>query len=206
MGGEFRRRIFHYRRWLTLEVIVLIAGIALIIATLYVSGRNISSFVTSQLDYIIAAEAAIVGILLIEIIGRIIVRQFSERGATAYGIYVRTIIRIVGYLVVVVAIVSILASNPALAISIGTITGVVLGFASQNVTANVLAAGLLVAARTIHIGDTVTVAGNTGLVTDITLMYTVVETETGKLYVPNSMMVNTAVLKRKPPVPPIARP
>jgi small-conductance mechanosensitive channel len=52
----------------------------------------------------------------------------------------------------------------------------------------------------------VTVAGNTGKVTDITLMYTVVETETGRLYVPNSMMVNTAVLKRKPPVPPIVRP
>ena len=99
----------------------------------------------------------------------------------------------------VVSIISILASNPALAISIGTITGVIIGFASQNVTANVLAAGLLIATRTVRVGDTVTVAGNTGKIVDITLMYTVVETETGRVFVPNSMMVTTAVQRRKAP-------
>ncbi len=98
------------------------------------------------------------------------------------------------------AIISILAANPALAISIGTITGVVIGFASQNVTSNVLAAGLLVATRIVRVGDTITVAGNTGQIVDITLMYTVMDTETGRVFVPNSMMVTTAVQRRKTPL------
>jgi small conductance mechanosensitive channel len=192
----FRRTFFNYHRWLTLEVVLLIVGILLILATLDISRRNIFPFITSQIDYIISAEAAIVGILLIENIGQIIVNRFHERGIRAYGIYFRTVVRIFGYLVVVAAVISILGANPTLAISIGTITGVFIGFASQNVTANVLAAGLLVATRIIRVGDTITVAGNTGQVVDLTLLYTVVETETGKVFVPNSMMVTTAVQRR----------
>jgi small-conductance mechanosensitive channel len=100
-------------------------------------------------------------------------------------------------------VIIILAANPALAISIGTITGVVICFASQNVTANVLASSLMVATRTVRIEDTVTVAGNTGEIIDITLMHTLIITETGKVYVPNAMMVNTPVQRRnkveKPP-------
>lgn len=57
----------------------------------------------------------------------------------------------------------------------------------------------MVATRIVRVGDTITVAGNTGQIMDITLMYTVVETETGKVFVPNSMMVTTAVQRRKMP-------
>jgi small conductance mechanosensitive channel len=193
----FRPRIFHYRAWFTLEVILIIVGIVMIFATLEISRRKVFSFVTAQQDYIVSAEATIVSILIIEIIGRIILNRFYERGAKVYGAYIRTIIRIIGYIVLVVAVISILAANPALAISIGTITGVIIGFASQNITGNVLAAALLVATRVVRVGDTITVAGNTGQVVDITLIYTIVDTETGRVFVPNSVMVTTAVQRRK---------
>jgi small conductance mechanosensitive channel len=196
---QFRKNISHYRRWLSLEVIILIVGIILIFSTIEISRRGLISFITTQKDYILSVEAAVVSILLIEIIGRIIVYQFQERGARAYGIYIRTVIRIVGYLVVIVIIISILASNTALAISIGTITGVIIGFASQNITSNVLAAGLLVATRIVKVGDTITVTGNTGQIIDITLIHTIIETENGRVFVPNSTMITTAVLKRKNP-------
>lgn len=188
---------FRHPRWISVEVMILILGVALIFATLEVSRRELIPFVTAQRDLIIAVEAAIVSILLIELVGRIIVAWFQEHGVRAYGIYVRTIIRIAGYLVAVVAIISILAANPALAISVGTITGVIIGFASQNVTGNALAAVLLIASRTVRAGDTITVAGNTGEVIDITLIYTVIDTETGRVFVPNVMMVTTAVQRRK---------
>lgn len=182
---------------MSIEVVVLVLGVALIFATLEISRQELIPFVTANRDLIIAIEAALVSILLIEIIGRIIVAWFEEHGALAYGIYIRTAIRIAGYLIAVVSIISILASNPALAISIGTITGVIIGFASQNVTGNALAAVLLITTRTIRAGDTITVAGNTGEVKDITLLYTVIETETGRVFVPNNMMVTTAVQRRK---------
>jgi small conductance mechanosensitive channel len=196
---QFRKNLISYRRWLSLEVLVIILGIAIIFVTLYFSGRNTFPFLTTYRDYIISAEAAIVSILLVENIGRIIVYRFREHGALAYGVYIRTIIRIVGYLVAVVAIISVLAANPALAISIGTITGVVIGFASQNITSNVLAAALIVATRIVRAGDTITVAGNTGRIEDITLIYTIIEAETGRVFIPNSMMVTNAVQRRKVP-------
>jgi small-conductance mechanosensitive channel len=194
----FRRQVLHYRRWLTLEVIIIIVGIALIFATVEVSQREIFPFVTAQQNYIVAAEAAVVGILLIEIIGRIIVNRFHEEGVRAYGTYIRTIVRIAGYLVVVVSIISILAANPTLAISIGAVTGVIIGFATQTVTSNVLSGGLLVTSRIVRIGDTITVAGNTGRIVDIKLMYTVMDTETNTVFIPNSIMITTAVLRKKP--------
>lgn len=132
MPTPTRRSIFHFRAWMSLEVAILIVGILLIFVTLDIGRRKIFPFVTDQVDYIVAAEAALVGILLIEIIGRIIVGHFRERGVLAYGFYIRTVIRIVGYLIVVMAIISILAANPALAISIGTITGVVIGFPAKT--------------------------------------------------------------------------
>ncbi len=195
---EFRKNLINYRRWLSLELAIIFLFIAIVSATFYISDRHLFPFLNNYQSYIVSAEIAFVSILLGEIIGRIIVFRFRERGALAYGIYVRTVIRVIAYLVAVIAIISVLASNPALAISIGTITGVVIGFASQNITANVLAAALIVATRIVHVGDTVTVSGNTGRVTDITLIYTVIDTETGTVFVPNSIMVTTAVQRRKP--------
>ncbi len=196
--GEFRKNLINYRRWLSLELAIIVLGIAIISITFYISDRHLFPFLNNYQSYIVAAETAVISILLVEIIGKIVVFLFRERGALAYGIYIRTIIRVVGYLVAVVVIISILASNPALAISIGTVTGVVIGFASQNITGNVLAAALLVATRVVRVGDIVTVSANTGRITDITLMYTVLETETGTVFVPNSIMVTTAVQRRKP--------
>ncbi len=200
-SGRQIRKVLSYRRWLSLELIVLILGIAIILVTIYISDKNAFPFLTTYRNYFLSAEAAIVSILLVEIIGRVIVIRFREHGLAAYGIYIRTVIRIVGYLIATVLIISVLASNPALAISIGTITGVIIGFASQNITGNVLAAALLVATRAVRVGDTVTVAGNTGRIEDITLIYTVINAETGTLLVPNTIMVTTAVLRKNPKSP-----
>ncbi len=196
--AEFRKKLMNYRRWLSLELAIIFLGVIIIFATFYISDRHFFPFLNNYRSYVVSAETFLVSILLVEIIGRVVVFWFRERGALAYGIYIRTIIRVIGYLVAFISIISILASNPALAISIGTITGVVIGFASQNVTGNVLAAALLVTTRIVHVGDTVIVSGNTGKVSDITLIYTILDTEKGKLFVPNSIMVTTAVQRVKP--------
>ena len=106
-------------------------GVASVIITIELSNRGSFPFVTSQRNHLIAAELAVFSIFFVEIIGRL-ANKHLERDALRRGMSARVIIRTAGYLVVGVAVISILASNSALAISIGTITGVVIGFATQN--------------------------------------------------------------------------
>ena len=194
-GRKPDRSVTQRRGWL-LEAVVLIVGIVVILVTFYLTD-NLFPFMLPYRDYLLSLEVAVVSVLLVELIGRVIVSRFREHGNLAYGIYIRTVIRIIGYLGAVVVIISVLASNPALAISIGTITGVVIGFASQNITSNVLAAAFLITTRTVRVGDAITVVGNTGKIVDITPIYTVIETDTGTTFVPNVIMVTTAVQRRK---------
>ena len=64
----------------------------------------------------------------------------------------------------------------------------------------IIGIGLIFATLAINIAA-ITVAGNTGKVLDIKLMYTIIEADTGRVFVPNSIMVTTAVLRKKTPHP-----
>jgi small-conductance mechanosensitive channel len=72
-----------------------------------------------------------------------------------------TIIRGAVYIILTVTIISTLLSNPALAISLGTIMGVIIGFATQNLISNVVSGMILAIVRPVQIGDEITVTGST---------------------------------------------
>ena len=67
-------------------------------------------------------------------------------------------------------IVSFLSQNAIVAASIGTISGIVVGFASQNLIGNMIAGIYLALTRPFKIGDMITVFGNSGKVYDIGLL------------------------------------
>ena len=73
-----------------------------------------------------------------EFIGKAIIQAFKRRGIEPVGHNVRAILRGVVYIILAIGIVSSLSSNPGLAIGIGTVTGVVIAFATQNLVGNVL--------------------------------------------------------------------
>jgi small-conductance mechanosensitive channel len=77
------------------------------------------------------------------------------------------------------------------------VIGLVLGFAAQKVLANPLAGLLLAISQPIRIGDTVTVADETGRVDDLTLSHTFIDTGDGRLViVPNEVVVTNVVVNR----------
>jgi small conductance mechanosensitive channel len=66
--------------------------------------------------------------------------------------------------------VSCLSQNAAVAASIGTISTLVIGFASQNQLGNMIADMYIAITRPFKMGDMITVFGNTGNVHDIGLL------------------------------------
>ena len=185
------------RRDALLGGILVLLGLASVILTIELSRRGTFPFVTSQRDHLIAAEIAFFSILFVEMAGRIAMDRLRERDALRRGMSARVIIRTAGYLVMGAAIISILAANPALAISVGTITGVVIGFATQNLFGNMLGGIVLIVNRVARVGDNLTFMGNTGRVVEIRLIYTLIDTGDGVVYIPNSAMMTNAVQRKK---------
>jgi small-conductance mechanosensitive channel len=110
---------------------------------------------------------------------------------------IRILIRIIGAIIVISIIISFLSEDPIIAASIGTITAIVIGFASQNVLGNLISGLYLAITRPFRIGDRVTVFGNTGIVFDIGLLYSRLRTDEGDIILaPNLSMVSTTIIIR----------
>ncbi len=110
---------------------------------------------------------------------------------------IRILIRIIGAIVVISVIISYLSQDPIIATSIGTITAIVIGFASQNVLGNLISGLYLAITRPFRIGEKVTVFGNTGVIYDIGLLYSRLRTEDGDIILaPNTSMITTTIIIR----------
>ena len=111
---------------------------------------------------------------------------------------IRILIRIIGAIIVISVIISYLSQDPLIATSIGTITAIVIGFASQNVLGNLISGLYLAITRPFRIGEKVTMFGNTGIIYDIGLMYSRLRTDEGDIILaPNTSMVTTTIIIRK---------
>jgi small conductance mechanosensitive channel len=111
----------------------------------------------------------------------------------------RVLIRIVGAIIIIAIIISYLSQDPLVATSIGTVTAIVIGFASQNILGNIIAGLYLAITRPFKMGDKVTVFGNTGIVFDIGLLYCKLKSDEGDIIIaPNSSMISTTVVIRTP--------
>ena len=111
---------------------------------------------------------------------------------------IRILIRIIGAIIVISVIISYLSQDPLIAASIGTITAIVIGFASQNVLGNLMSGLYLAIIRPFRIGEKVTVFGNTGIIYDIGLLYSRLRTDEGDIILAsNTSMVTTTIIIRK---------
>ncbi len=120
---------------------------------------------------------------------------FSFLGKNAEAL--RVLIRIVGAVIIIAIIISYLSQDPLVATSIGTVTAIVIGFASQNILGNIIAGLYLAITRPFKMGDRVSVFGNTGIVFDIGLLYSKLKSDEGDIIIaPNLSMISTTVVIR----------
>lgn len=116
------------------------------------------------------------------------------------------LMKVIYYTIVIFAVVSVL---PMLGINFtgllvaGGITGIVLGFASQNIVANFISGIFLLTEKPIRIGDQVVIDNISGFVEDVRVMSTIIRTYDG-LYVriPNQRVFTSNIVN---PVANVAR-
>ncbi len=86
-------------------------------------------------------------------------------------------------------------------VSVGGFLGIVIGFATQQVMGQAVAGLFLLIARPMKINDLVTLLGDTGIVTDISILFTELLKDDGtRVLIPNNMILGNKiyVLPKKP--------
>ena len=142
-------------------------------------------------------QVSIVGYFVIEIISNAFHDlTFDYLKDTSKSI--KILMRILGSIVIIAIIISYLSNDPIVAASIGTISGLVVGFASQNIIGNIIAGLYLSILRPFKLGDEITAFNNTGVIFDIGLITTKLYTSDNKIVlIPNSSMVTTPIVLNK---------
>lgn len=73
--------------------------------------------------------------------------------------------------------------------------GVVGGLAARASLANILAGLIISFAQPFRIGDKITVEEDSGIVKEVTLLYTILEGKEGKIIIPNSVLSESVIKK-----------
>jgi small-conductance mechanosensitive channel len=147
--------------------------------------------------YFYLLEIGVAGFFVIRTISKLVYALTRDSSPTQAR-SARSMVVIVGYLIVVAIAISVLAQNPTVTVVIGTITGLVLGVSLQSLIGNAVAGLVLAMTRPFRIGDRITVFGNTGDVYEVGLLYTTLITPEGNtVLAPNASLLTTPVLREK---------
>ena len=169
------------------------------------------TFAAATSEWISAGIAVLVAIAIAFAIDRLVIARagrVAERVgdggiSRAAQTRLRLIRRLVFTLIIVIGVGIALAQFDALQrlgtglLASSAVLGIVLGVAARAVIANPLAGIQLAISQPIRIGDTVTIAEETGRVDDLTLSHTFLDTGDGRLViVPNETVVTNVVVNR----------
>lgn len=175
-------------------LLVIILSATLIISTIFL--RPLLPI--QELIYVQAAEVAIIGYIVLETVSNVSYKLTLPGSTLENARAIRSLIRITGTIIIVAAIISILVQNPLVAASISTISALVVGFAAQNILANMISGLYLSIVRPFKIGDRITISNNSGIIYDIELLYTRLLTENGDIVlVPSSSMISSTITLQK---------
>jgi small-conductance mechanosensitive channel len=147
------------------------------------------------------AVVVAVVILVAAIVAKLVDRQMSRRklapeATTRYRVIRRTVmtsIIFIGVLSALLAIPQVRAIAGGILAS-SAIVGLVVGFAAQRTLSNFIAGILIAFTQPVRIGDRVEVAGNAGIVEEISLTYTFIRMDDrSRLVIPNDKLASDTI-------------
>jgi small conductance mechanosensitive channel len=145
------------------------------------------------------------GVVTVRLVANEIARLARHRGSPAAASALRLGLQVIGYLVVLVTVLGLLAVKIQSVLLSGAIGSVVIGLAAQQSLGNAFAGIVLLVSRPFLVGDYITLRAGAlggqidGEVTAITLMFTMMNTEEGPMSLPNSAVLASATGRRQPP-------
>jgi small-conductance mechanosensitive channel len=142
-------------------------------------------------------------------LGPALFRRMEPATAGTVGFLIR-LATVAGALLVALAVAGV---DPATLLLGGAFTAVIVGLAAQQTLGNVIAGAVLLSAGPFRVGDRVRLQGGQiagqldGVVSSLGLLYTTLATGDGLVLVPNSVVLNVAIVtQRAAPTPPARTP
>ncbi|MFP3200763.1 MAG: mechanosensitive ion channel family protein [Sulfolobus sp.] len=196
--------------------LIFIIAIGLAVGTAYI----ISDILKLPIDIINVVDTVIivlVGIISVNLIAKSLKSKVGDYIGKTTSESISLVVQILGYTIIGIIALTTLHVGISSALFGGTVLGLVLGLAIQTSLSNVFAGLFLILSKPFNIGDRVTITtwqygllapayppkfwsndflipGYTGIVTDISLMYTTILTdENVVMKIPNSIMIQAAV-------------
>ena len=113
------------------------------------------------------------------------------------------LIRLITIVAVILGSLAIAGVDPAVLVAGGAFTAVIVGLAAQQTLGNVIAGGVLLTARPFRVGDVIEVQGAginvEGTVAALGLFYTTILMGRDRVLIPNSVLMNIAVIPQGEP-------
>lgn len=160
-------------------------------------------FTAKAVEILTQAGSKIILALIVFIIGRIIIGRVLSIVSKSKAVqkldpsvrsFVNSFAKILLYVILIVSIISILGVPMASVIAVLASAGVAVGLALQGALSNLAGGIMLMIFRPFNVGDFVEAAGASGVVKDITLFYTVINTTDNKrITIPNGSLMNANV-------------
>ena len=182
---------------LLLTVTILVGLVALLVFTARIEEDGPIGFLAPYKDYLSIGFATLLGLSAVQTGSKWVFVVAQRRISSDVAGALRVIARLVGYGLVFSFVVSVLTDNAVAALTMGSFAGLVAGFASQTVMANLVAGLFIVIGRPIGLGDSVTISGNSGTVVDITLMHIVLDADDRRILIPSSKVVSAVLINHK---------
>jgi len=149
------------------------------------------------LGYINSGIAIAFGYFIIVALSNLIYWNLRLRYPHSTAQVMRNAIKIIG-IGALVAMIAGGSAGGAAGVALGGFVGMVVGFATQKVLGQVIAGLFLLIIRPFKIGDRVLVAGEEGIVKDVTTFFTVVEKDGGELaLIPNNAVIGSKINIKK---------
>lgn len=201
LGEEVERQRASRAQWGTLFF-----G-ALIVAVLVLFSRRADLFPGLATEVRIGTVAALVilGVALARNMGRGMAPALYRRLDPGAAGTVGFLIRLVTLLAIIVVALRIAGLNPGAIAATGAFTAVVLGLAAQQTVGNLFAGTVLLGTRPFRVGERVKLIGGVlagqvdGVVGSLGLFYTTLISGADRIMVPNSVVIQTAVIPLREP-------
>jgi small conductance mechanosensitive channel len=143
-----------------------------------------------------AATILVVGIWLAYFISRTVRRQAEKnpRIDTTLGAFLSRMVRYAIIIVVIIVVLQMFGVQTASLVAVVGASALAIGLALQGALGNVASGIIIAVMRPYHIGDFVEINGKEGLVTDLDLFFTEIETlDDRRVLVPNGQAVSNPI-------------
>jgi len=144
-------------------------------------------------DYIQILLAVAFGYMIVSSISNVFYWVLRAKYSHATAAAVRNVVKIIGLGALMASIAGAVAGGAA-GVALAGFLGLVIGFATQQVLGQAVAGLFILIARPFKIGDSVVIAGEEGVVVDVSSLFTMVrKADNVEVLIPNNMIISNKI-------------